>query len=307
MVKDIMIGNNYHITLQDYCTYESFPLSIVYKAYGTSHERIFHSHEFSEIALMISGSVLHCVNDKMTTLKKGDIIVIHPGIIHGYDHTNSIELINIMYDRNRLPLPMLSDGYTHPLFQMFFPDKNAPPITNPEKPILNIPNKKLPNVIELIQRLDAELKGSEACRLFYSIALFMELITILIRCGHEQPVRCFQSFAMESVLEFININYQKQISINQLAKFAKMSERSFFRQFKSTMGCSPGDYLINIRLQHAVKLLTDSRLTISEIADKCGFPNNSYFSAMFKKLLGVTPRSFRKNARTKSPLRPPPA
>jgi AraC family L-rhamnose operon transcriptional activator RhaR/AraC family L-rhamnose operon regulatory protein RhaS len=118
----------------------------------------------------------------------------------------------------------------------------------------------------------------------------------MIRCAHGQPLKSFSSFTMGNVLEFINLNYQNQISIARLAKLAKMSERSFFRKFKKTVGCSPVDYLTNVRIQHAVKLLNNSNLTISEIATKCGFINNSYFSCIFKKVLGTTPRSFKKKS-----------
>ncbi len=105
----------------------------------------------------------------------------------------------------------------------------------------------------------------------------------------------YNSRRVEKVMEYINFNFDKQVTLNEAAKIANMTEVSFSRFFKSRTGISFMDSLIEIRLGHASRKLIDSTDAVAEIAYNCGFNNISNFNRIFKKKKGCTPKEFREN------------
>ena len=93
----------------------------------------------------------------------------------------------------------------------------------------------------------------------------------------------------------MNQNFQKGITLNEIAKQVNMTEISFSRFFKSKTGITYIDSLLEIRLGHASRLLIDTSQSISEIAFNCGFNNISNFNRLFKKKKHCTPKSFRES------------
>jgi len=97
------------------------------------------------------------------------------------------------------------------------------------------------------------------------------------------------------VIETIQKDFKKNISITDLAREAAMSMSTFERKFKKHFGCTAKMYLKNYRLEEACRLLR-AGYSISETALNCGFCDQSYFSKEFRKVMGVTPRTYVKNA-----------
>jgi AraC-like DNA-binding protein len=99
---------------------------------------------------------------------------------------------------------------------------------------------------------------------------------------------------MRKVLEFTLDNFQNEISINEIADLANLTVPSFCRYFKSRTRKTYIDYLNEIRISHARKLLINNELGISQIGLECGFQNLSNFHRIFKKQVGTTPLVYRK-------------
>lgn len=70
---------------------------------------------------------------------------------------------------------------------------------------------------------------------------------------------------------------------------------AFSRSFRREIGISPIEYLSNVRLEHAMQLLTTTNLSINEIAVLSGFSNGNYFAKVFKRKLGFTPSDYKRN------------
>ena len=104
-----------------------------------------------------------------------------------------------------------------------------------------------------------------------------------------------QRTASPTIFEYLRKNYQKDISLEVVAKMAGMTEVSFSRFIKKRTGKTFIDSLNEIRLGYASRLLIDSTETIAEIAYKCGYNNISYFNRLFKKKKNLTPKEFREN------------
>ncbi len=103
----------------------------------------------------------------------------------------------------------------------------------------------------------------------------------------------YNSRRIEKVFEYMNNNYNKQVSLAEVSRIANMPEASFSRFIKKRTGKTFIDSLNEIRLGHASRLLIDTTNTVAEIAYKCGFNNISNFNRIFKRKKFCIPKEFR--------------
>lgn len=94
---------------------------------------------------------------------------------------------------------------------------------------------------------------------------------------------------------YIRFHYDREISINSIAKSLNLSPEYFSRLFKSETGLSPQQLIIKYRLDRACVLLTATNLTISEISNSVGIPDTRYFSKLFRRNKSMSPSEYRKN------------
>jgi AraC-like DNA-binding protein len=79
-----------------------------------------------------------------------------------------------------------------------------------------------------------------------------------------------------------------------LSAIAGVSDSHFFPLFKSATGCTPIDFFIRLRMTRACELLQNQKMTIKEVADLIGYDDPFYFSRLFKSVIGVAPRDYRR-------------
>ncbi|WP_298279930.1 AraC family transcriptional regulator [uncultured Bradyrhizobium sp.] len=98
------------------------------------------------------------------------------------------------------------------------------------------------------------------------------------------------------VIEFIDQNLTKSITLDDLAGLAGLSSYHFSRKFKADLGMAPHNYVVSRRVERAKRLLKSGRLPLKLVAAECGFTDQSHLNRVFRKFLGVTPNGFRNNA-----------
>ena len=280
-----------HYHLLEHVPVEKMPLGIVHIPMGKSCRKRFHDHNHSEIVVIPNGNGTHLLDGKEVEIKTGDLLVVHPGFVHAYDHVENLEVINIIYDARRLYLPILDAGRL-PLFNTFFPI-DAHSVRCTAEPVLTLSPPELKKILGIIQRMKQELNSKQPGCSFFSLALLMEIIVSIGRLHHETEAKETVPFRIGTSLEYIKTHYRNPISVEQLAKKAGMSRRSFFQHFKNAAGCGPIQYLIQLRISRAVDLLLQSDLRINEIAYQCGFPDSNHFCKVFRMQMGISPRQFR--------------
>ena len=124
-------------------------------------------------------------------------------------------------------------------------------------------------------------------------------LSLLLERLFIEASRAIQSAMLERTslaksVRFINENYPSKISIPDLAKLENMCMTSYNLLFKEQLGMSPTKYIIKLRIEHARELLESTNLPIQEIGIACGYPDINFFSRVFKKYVGLTPREFKK-------------
>ena len=102
-----------------------------------------------------------------------------------------------------------------------------------------------------------------------------------------------ESRRVQKVKQYIDENYAKPLKLSDLADLVGMSPVSFSRFFRQRTGRTLSDYIVDIRLGYAARMLVDSTKNISEICYECGFNNLSNFNRTFKAKRRYTPREFR--------------
>ncbi len=120
----------------------------------------------------------------------------------------------------------------------------------------------------------------------YALSLFHSLFLLL-----SSPIKTATPFsrakrALEST---------QDTTIESLAQIYHMSVEHFIRSFKSYYGTTPANYRVRARLSKAKSLLTDTTLSISTIAEMCGYDDPLYFSRLFKRHIGISPQGYRKS------------
>lgn len=165
---------------------------------------------------------------------------------------------------------------------------------------LAFPMHAIMKVYNLIDTLSSEENG------FRSVLHFLTILYELSQCEGARTLSS-TSFAkidiqsdsrrVNKVQRYINENYKKEIRLSQLADLVGMSPVSFSRFFKLRTGKNLSEYIIDIRLGHAARMLVDTTTSIAEICYDCGFNNLSNFNRIFKKKKGCSPKEFREHYR----------
>ncbi|MCD7885138.1 MAG: AraC family transcriptional regulator [Lachnospiraceae bacterium] len=96
---------------------------------------------------------------------------------------------------------------------------------------------------------------------------------------------------------YMENNFTKNFTIDELAAFSGISKYYLIREFKKSTGYTPIDYMIELRITHAKSLLTDTTLSVQEVAHFSGFKSMNNFLKHFEKRVGTTPLSYRKQFR----------
>ena len=101
------------------------------------------------------------------------------------------------------------------------------------------------------------------------------------------------NFYVQEILAYIENNYHEEIRVDDLAAVCNLDRSYVGKIFKSRMGTSMRDFLMNYRMQKACELMKESLLNIGEISTMVGYPNMFSFSRAFKSTVGQSPRQWR--------------
>lgn len=129
-------------------------------------------------------------------------------------------------------------------------------------------------------------------KILYDLSLDADART-LASSSYAQADQQVESRRIKKVKDYIAVHYADQVRLEEMALLAGMSASAFSRFFKQHTGRNFVDYVIDIRLGNAARMLVDTETGISEICYSCGFNNLSNFNRTFKARRGYTPRDFR--------------
>lgn len=160
------------------------------------------------------------------------------------------------------------------------------------KPVFNFHNEEL--IDHLHQNLvDAsKLKGYDLMLQSIMYRVFSELVESSDNYSH-QVIQSTTEHYIEQAKEWINHNYSQKIMLSQVAQHVGLNSSYLSRLFKARYGLSLQEYIMTYRMNRAIELLNNTKLTISEVSRSVGYPDPFVFSKIFKKTTGKAPSVFR--------------
>ena len=291
------IGAFPHLTLEDHVPNGSIPLWIQPVPYGSSENKYFHVHDFTELAIITEGEVDHIVNGETVHLRKGDVICIPPGIPHGYLDCSHMALVNILYDIPRLALPCF-DAFDLSKFNIFFPSPQAKESHSPLSPILHLNDNDFQKILGIVNACATEINGSRLGKGLMALFHFVHLIITLSRLAQpDDTARPGVPERISVAIDYVNRHFSENISIEKLAQLSYTSKRNLFRLFKQKTGMNIKAYVQKLRLQKAYTMLLCTNEPVKKIAWQCGFSSDHRFCKVFHDVNNCTPLEFRNHAK----------
>jgi len=276
---------------EDYFASPNFPLGIAWR--DPQPEFPVHKHQFTELLLITRGSAKHVIDDMEFDVSRGDVFLINPDQKHGFTDLNDLALVNVIFDSDELGLTQWNTA-SLPGFRAMFTLEPEYRVSHKFQSRLELDGKQLENAIALVKAMTAETVGLNPGFEILTTGLFMQLVTFLSRCfGQSKKPQSMSLVRLAQAINYIDQNFLEEVEVEHLAKIAHMSLRNFQRVFTKTMGKPAKEYIIGKRIDRACELLSSTEMSISDIAYESGFNDSNYFTRLFKKHHGITPKAFR--------------
>jgi AraC family transcriptional regulator len=154
-----------------------------------------------------------------------------------------------------------------------------------------------PNLVQLSQWLADEVNGNGSRGKLYIESLVnltaLHLLNIFANTGNQHYIpRKLPNQQLSRVVEYMDVHLDRDISLEELAKVANLSQTHLNRMFKQATGLSPYQYFIHLRIDKAKTLIKSREFTIGEIAVILGFTDQSHLNRHFKRITGLSPRAY---------------
>lgn len=261
-----------------------------------------HTHDFHELTTVLDGSGRYLYQGEAYSLNPGDTFITPAGEKHHYCEQHNLSLMNFIWYPDKLPVAESTLNQI-PGFRAFFDlEPQSRSVLRFEHRLVLMP-EQTSSIQMFYHRIKKELSERADGFQMASGLIFTELLITVSRFFSEQKSSRKNNNndlqKLGNVLTYLDANYMNNVSRRKAAKIHGSSETTFSRSFKRIMAESFFDYLLNLRLQHARKMLLESNSTISEIASSCGFCDSNYLCYRFRLKFGVSPHQFRLSCRKK--------
>ncbi|WP_167527311.1 helix-turn-helix domain-containing protein [Paenibacillus cellulositrophicus] len=257
-----------------------------------THEYFVHSHDFSELVVILQGSAVHIIEGREYPVTAGQVFLIHSGVSHGYKNVDGIEYINVMFQPEQLL--QLSELRLLPGFQALF---YIEPFYRKEmnfKGMLTLDEAQLQEATKLLDLILTEYELQPQGYRLMIRSYFTALVGLLSRyyqigSGADDN----KALRIGEAVTYIEEHFLQPITLQAMADKAYLSTRQFQRVFTSNYHTTPMDYVIRKRLDYSCTLLRHPNLSISQVALESGFRDQNYYARQFRKVYNCTPSEYR--------------
>lgn len=257
------------------------------KYFGTTE--IIHEHDFFELVLVRAGTGIHLTETGEYQVGPGSVFLVTPGCAHGYRQMSEFEIINILYLPKRLKME-LADLAKDAVCQAIL-GKTADSVLH-DGFMLDADHMAMAGAI--LRELESEQQLIRHGRRFAMHNGFQRLMLLLSRAVAESAGIRDELTRFNRILRYIAERDGEMLRPAEIASACNLSLRTLERVFIRHLGCSPGAYLIDRRLNRGAGLLASTDRTITEIAYSCGFRESNYFCKLFRRKFFLSPQEYRR-------------
>ena len=274
---------------------DHFPFLVSYQCLSEydSNSFMWHCHPEIEITYVKEGSMHYRINNRSFHLKEGDIIFCNSNALHSGEMENQEDCsyIPITFD------PKLIYGFFQSTICTRYVD---PVIQNLAVCSLHIDySEKWHETFRdrMLEVISLDKKKPDFYELDISIRMQL-LWRLLVEHLPHQPVSTTSDFTeyerIRRILSYIEQNYMNQITLDDISEHIHLCESECTRLFKRHMNTTLFSFLQEYRIERSLEYL-NTKESISSIAEKTGFSDSNYYSKVFSKIKGCSPREYRKN------------
>ena len=251
-------------------------------------DRITREAGFYDITYLISGECTCFVNHSIYKLSKGDLIIIPPGDIHRSTFHGKIPVERFVLSFREEEL-----NWIRSLIGDEIVSKSL------KTGVISIPSKRRDYIEALLNKLLFESEGQDILSPAFIQAGLLELLLFMIRCQqYENNVYKeidVDNQLMQEIATYIYEHYDKKITLDDMAERFHISRSYLSKKFKQATGFGFKEYLVNVRIKNACRLLLETNHSITDIAFECGFNDSNYFGDAFRRIKGIAPNKYRRN------------
>jgi len=276
-------------------TENKFPFSM-YSISGGGRLVNTRTHESSmEIVEVIHGTVAIQVGTETLEAVAGDFIYVPPTMVFRADSLSEKAAVRgMVFDTSILEANM--ENFDAEVFYMFYlQSKNKIAPFKSGHPVYD-------TLIRYMQESYDEYAAKDVCYKLPIRANIYLMMTALLRyyCGSKDEsdrMIYHNVLRLRPVIEYIAEHYCEKIYIEKLADMITVSPDYFTKMFKDSIGKTPIEYINSLRINEAMRQLSETDKTMAEIADEIGFCNPNYFHKIFKQYMNVSPLAYRKSTK----------
>ncbi len=258
----------------------------------SSFGSLWHYHPELELHYLIKGEGVRFIGDNISNFSDGEIVLLGENLPHKWHCREScngqygVEAIVLHFSSNFMGNDMLSLPEARLLPLLFEKAKMGMVITNRSRD-------------RLIPLIEAASKAEGLDRLIALLSILKVLSETKDYCQVTKETSFYQSNKYETerlnlVYSYTMANYSQPITLEQIAAISNLTTTSFCRYFKLMTNKTYYDFLTEIRISHACHFLIEDKMSVDQIADRCGFYNISNFYRQFKKVIGTTPLTYKR-------------
>ena len=252
----------------------------------------WHWHAAVELFYMEKGQLEYTLPGGKYQIQEGMAGLINSNVLHAtkpiQEHCEIIQKLHI-FDTSFIAGPAgsrITQKYITPLINSsLFECIMIEPKTEKEK--------KLLERIKDSFTLNEAQTGYELILRNYLSQIWLDIFELVDLKEKNQPIEGRNRDGLKAMLVYIHEHFAEKITIEEVAQVGFVSVRECYRVFNTGIHCTPMDYLNEYRIRMACHLLMNSGRNITEIAQRCGFGNSSYFTRRFQQKMGCSPSTFR--------------
>lgn len=278
-----------------------FPLAVRRVRTDTEHTpshphdltEIEHSHDFCELAIVTRGSAMHMLEGNAFPVTAGDVFLLQGRQRHYFYERQNLDLINIMYDPDKIALPENELRRMPGYCAMFMLE---PTFRRQHRFASRLHLKRVPlaHVERLVEEMEHEC---DAVKTGHEVALRAKLLELMVYLSRAytstDSTEAHALLRVGNVIGALENDFAKDWKLGDLLKIAHMSRSNLMRVFRKATGQPPIEYLVRLRIQRAMELLRGTDLSVTEIALEVGFNDSNYFTRSFRKATSQSPRQYR--------------
>ncbi len=284
------------IPVYDICTLSAFKQDDIlisrFAPYLAQHHNLHlaHKHSFYHLVLFTKGGGAHAIDFEQFVVKPFQIYFMVPGQVHSWSFKGEVDGYVINFSELFFQSFLLKPDYL-----MQFPFFGG----NIRDAVIDLPADTYPSIITLFEQLVAETEHDQRMSADLVRALLLQLFIIIGRLGAEPAadrVNAYNYTLLKNFQQLVEQNYARLRLPKEYAELLYITPNHLNGICKDVMGLPAGELIRNRIVLEAKRLLINLQLTISEIAARLNFEDNSYFTKFFKKQTGQTPEQFRSKA-----------